>query len=525
MDHLNSLPSTNAAATSAGSNTRTCSTCSSGAAQSPDSPSFADALKDEQRPPLEHEASQTSATEPASSPDLATLAANDSPLSEQGEHQQIASQVEESYDSVLQLLSELNAALPNQIKLGETPLVANNDLPTLPLAGIEGDGTIPQQSAQPTILSQDNQPLGAANPIATPTQGEGEATNGPAPTLNTNGQTNTPPQLQQSTLGSGEGPAQPTAANATDQPMVQEIGRPGQKPTDIPTAPLADTGSTGDQKAPVGSFVGTEGSLAATTPAAQQAVKTAQNAIDGAPFSATGPASPGDEPDQVQSSPTAKNDNASSGQRENADQSSSLIQKLKPLDQTTPLFQAQGGAPAQDGVKTLDLMAPTLPMSATGEVVRPAGISGIVPSLNTPTTPQVPIDNIAVHIAAQAKAGNQRFNIRLDPPELGRIDIRLEIGRDGQTLTHIAVDKAETLDLLRQDSRSLERALNSAGLDSREGGLSFSLREENKQDQQAGESDQDGEPASSDNLVDENEQNNETIERTLNVASGIDIKI
>ena len=226
--------------------------------------------------------------------------------------------------------------------------------------------------------------------------------------------------------------------------------------------------------------------------------------------------------DQAQPTAAAKTDGAS--QRDSENRPSSLMQRLQPLDQATPLFQAQSN-PAADTLKTLDITAPALTMSATGELVRPAGISGIVPSLSNPATPQVPLDNIAVHIAAQAKAGNQRFQIRLDPPELGRIDIRLEIGRDGQALTHIAVEKPETLDLLRQDSRALERALNSAGLESREGALSFSLREENRERQQAKQLDQDGEQKSNDTTDDENEQNAQTIERTLNVSSGIDISI
>jgi flagellar hook-length control protein FliK len=219
-------------------------------------------------------------------------------------------------------------------------------------------------------------------------------------------------------------------------------------------------------------------------------------------------------------------DKASSqqGQQSNQENPSSLAQKLKPLQQAASLFQAQDNS-AQTSVKTPDLVVPSLTISPTGEMARPTGIEGLTSTTNNPSTPQVPLNNVAVHIAAQAKAGNHKFNIRLDPPELGRIDIRLEINRDGQTLTHLAVEKPETLDMLRQDSRALERALNNAGLDSRSGNLSFSLREDNSNRQQAGKSDQDDSQWSGQNTNEENEVSEPVVERTLNVSSGIDISI
>ncbi len=91
---------------------------------------------------------------------------------------------------------------------------------------------------------------------------------------------------------------------------------------------------------------------------------------------------------------------------------------------------------------------------------------------------QVPINNLAVHIAGQAQNGNKRFDIMLDPPELGRIEVRLDVAKDGATSTHIFVERSETLDLLQRDARALEKALHEAGLDMKEGNLQFSLKEE-----------------------------------------------
>jgi flagellar hook-length control protein FliK len=92
--------------------------------------------------------------------------------------------------------------------------------------------------------------------------------------------------------------------------------------------------------------------------------------------------------------------------------------------------------------------------------------------------PGVPLAGLAVEIAARALEGKRRFEIRLDPPELGRIDVRLDVGRDGQVTSRLVVERAETLDLLRRDAPALERALHSAGLRTGESGLEFSLRDQ-----------------------------------------------
>ncbi len=90
----------------------------------------------------------------------------------------------------------------------------------------------------------------------------------------------------------------------------------------------------------------------------------------------------------------------------------------------------------------------------------------------------MPIAGLAVEIAARAQAGHNRFEIRLDPPELGRIDVRLDVDRSGHVTSRLVVDRAETLDLLRRDAPELERALQQAGLKTSDNGLQFTLRDQ-----------------------------------------------
>jgi hypothetical protein len=89
----------------------------------------------------------------------------------------------------------------------------------------------------------------------------------------------------------------------------------------------------------------------------------------------------------------------------------------------------------------------------------------------------VGIGDVPVAIATRVRDGNHHFEVRLDPPELGQIEVHLEVDRDGRATARLMADRSETLDLLRRDAPALERALQSAGLKTGEGGLNFSLRE------------------------------------------------
>ena len=81
-------------------------------------------------------------------------------------------------------------------------------------------------------------------------------------------------------------------------------------------------------------------------------------------------------------------------------------------------------------------------------------------------------------VAWSADVGRE-VTIQLRPDELGRIDVRMEVGKDGQVSAHIRADKPETLDLLQRDARGLERVLQDAGLRTDGNSLSFGLRGDN----------------------------------------------
>ena len=90
----------------------------------------------------------------------------------------------------------------------------------------------------------------------------------------------------------------------------------------------------------------------------------------------------------------------------------------------------------------------------------------------------VSIAGLPITIAARAQAGSNQFDIRLDPAELGRIDVRLDVDSNGQVTSHVTVDRPETLTLLQSQQPQLERALEQAGLKTADNGLQFSLRDQ-----------------------------------------------
>jgi flagellar hook-length control protein FliK len=107
-------------------------------------------------------------------------------------------------------------------------------------------------------------------------------------------------------------------------------------------------------------------------------------------------------------------------------------------------------------------------------------------SATVATNAAVPLSGLALEIAVSARSGKSRFEIRLDPADLGRIDVRIDVDRNGQVTSHLSVEKPETLSLLRQDAPQLQQALNDAGLKTGNGGLQFSLRDQSSSGQNSG---------------------------------------
>jgi len=145
--------------------------------------------------------------------------------------------------------------------------------------------------------------------------------------------------------------------------------------------------------------------------------------------------------------------------------------------------QADTQPPAVKAVT--DLPPPQLhtPAHATPGAAASAATANAAAPQTAAQTP-VPLAGVPVEIATKARDGKTNFDIRLDPPELGRIEVRLNIDRDGNVTSRLIADRPDTLDLLRRDSSGLERALQDAGLKTSDNGMQFSLRDQSLSQQQ-----------------------------------------
>ena len=150
-----------------------------------------------------------------------------------------------------------------------------------------------------------------------------------------------------------------------------------------------------------------------------------------------------------------------------------ILRAAAPQAQRAPLMSA----PLESGSagRALDMPASGLPQSAAANGTAATMRIGTLPGQSQPT--QVPSAAIALQMARNLQKGISRFEIRLDPPEMGRIDVRMEIRKDGQVVAHMSVERPETLDLLQRDARALQQALNNAGLQADGDSLNFSLKD------------------------------------------------
>jgi flagellar hook-length control protein FliK len=139
---------------------------------------------------------------------------------------------------------------------------------------------------------------------------------------------------------------------------------------------------------------------------------------------------------------------------------------------------ATGGAP-QAPSPSISGVSPAMPAPASGATSAAQAASATAQSATpTQTDPAIPIGQVPMTIGLRSLNGSNAFQIRLDPVELGRIEVKLEIDKArGAVTTHLVVDRPETLAMLQRDVGQLQQALTQAGLDpSAGGGLNLSLR-------------------------------------------------
>jgi flagellar hook-length control protein FliK len=121
----------------------------------------------------------------------------------------------------------------------------------------------------------------------------------------------------------------------------------------------------------------------------------------------------------------------------------------------------------------------TVAQANTNAVIAPAATQAAraIPAAYQAASNPINMAQVAFEMVRQVHQGQSRFSIRIDPPELGRVDVRMHVDSSGNVNARLTVERSETLDMFQRDRGSLERALTQAGLDGAKTNLEFSLKQ------------------------------------------------
>jgi flagellar hook-length control protein FliK len=115
---------------------------------------------------------------------------------------------------------------------------------------------------------------------------------------------------------------------------------------------------------------------------------------------------------------------------------------------------------------TLDTAAPAPTLQAAAELP--------VEAASTRGSPET-VARLAADIVRKLEGQTTRFDVQLDPLGLGKVDVSIEINADGRLSASLSFDSAQTAADLRGRAGELRQALQNAGFDLADGGLSFDM--------------------------------------------------
>jgi len=103
---------------------------------------------------------------------------------------------------------------------------------------------------------------------------------------------------------------------------------------------------------------------------------------------------------------------------------------------------------------------------ATSGVSADAATAQTTPPVASAPAPESPASQLAPALMSLANGpgGAQRLTLRLAPPELGQVQIRIERPQDAPPRVDITVEQSATLILLLRDQPQLQRTLDQAGV-------------------------------------------------------------
>jgi flagellar hook-length control protein FliK len=183
---------------------------------------------------------------------------------------------------------------------------------------------------------------------------------------------------------------------------------------------------------------------------------------------------------------TAVNDTGAADQK--VAQASNLASSSSQLPQAVSLQHGAPPVPAPPSLPAATANVPQLPAGtiAQAPASAPEQLTQAAAAALPTEPPAVPLaapdlNALAISIAAKSLTGAQQFDIRMDPGELGRVDVRLSLDGNGTAQAHLAAERPETLTLLQNNAGTLTRALQDSGVQVANNGLQFSLKGQDRQ--------------------------------------------
>jgi flagellar hook-length control protein FliK len=162
-----------------------------------------------------------------------------------------------------------------------------------------------------------------------------------------------------------------------------------------------------------------------------------------------------------------------------ANDNASMVTAAKPKFADTDLTTKTAAKSADPVAVTTDsgtsgggVVGQEVASAQTDQAARP-------PQLTPHTIPM-----LAATMMRRLESGSKQFTMRLDPPELGQVEVKLTVAADKKVRAVVSADRPEALADLVRSARDLARALQEAGLDLEENGLSFSLNDPSGNQQQ-----------------------------------------
>jgi Flagellar hook-length control protein FliK len=137
------------------------------------------------------------------------------------------------------------------------------------------------------------------------------------------------------------------------------------------------------------------------------------------------------------------------------------------------MIENQVGPTGTESIESLDTamdgsVSAPVPVASTTVSKAVSSVAGL--------SPHAAVQAVANHLQNLANNRDPRsLTLQLNPPELGRMQVKMSFGRDKSVRADILIEKSDTLQLMQKDADTLKSALTQAGLSTDASSLNFSL--------------------------------------------------